>query len=279
VFGAGQYQPESESGKRLLAHELAHVGQQGGGRGIFNIQRDGDDQAQIPQSATTAQSAPGTFGNPLVYEDYRNITWTWSLLDEDPIWDDLLSRCNINLRFAKVNRNGNVYWIIDSIRGTHSSIRGITIEISSITTNYAVVGGMLHCFLDILLTIKTSDVTQGTTTEVGGSLTASDKSSIGAQIDGLSAGSESERGAGVSFTKSWTSSRVLSGSVAQVGFGFKILSHNNRGGTYGYLEYRQGEGNLGSILDSSDVGDDLWFDVDFTYSSNTNEFISAIDNL
>ena len=31
VFGAGQYQPESESGKRLLAHELAHVGQQGGG--------------------------------------------------------------------------------------------------------------------------------------------------------------------------------------------------------------------------------------------------------
>ncbi len=32
VFGAGQYQPESESGKRLLAHELAHVGQQGGER-------------------------------------------------------------------------------------------------------------------------------------------------------------------------------------------------------------------------------------------------------
>jgi len=31
VFGAGQYQPESSSGKRLLAHELAHVGQQGGG--------------------------------------------------------------------------------------------------------------------------------------------------------------------------------------------------------------------------------------------------------
>lgn len=31
VFGAGQYQPESEGGKRLLAHELAHVGQQGGG--------------------------------------------------------------------------------------------------------------------------------------------------------------------------------------------------------------------------------------------------------
>ncbi|MEO6040060.1 MAG: DUF4157 domain-containing protein [Saprospiraceae bacterium] len=28
VFGAGEYQPSSESGKRLLAHELVHVGQQ-----------------------------------------------------------------------------------------------------------------------------------------------------------------------------------------------------------------------------------------------------------
>jgi len=29
VFGKGEYQPESESGQRLLAHELVHVGQQG----------------------------------------------------------------------------------------------------------------------------------------------------------------------------------------------------------------------------------------------------------
>ncbi|NUO00186.1 MAG: DUF4157 domain-containing protein, partial [Saprospiraceae bacterium] len=28
VFGAGEYQPGSDSGKRLLAHELVHVGQQ-----------------------------------------------------------------------------------------------------------------------------------------------------------------------------------------------------------------------------------------------------------
>ncbi|HRI60467.1 MAG TPA: DUF4157 domain-containing protein [Saprospiraceae bacterium] len=28
VFGAGEYRPESENGKRLLAHELVHVGQQ-----------------------------------------------------------------------------------------------------------------------------------------------------------------------------------------------------------------------------------------------------------
>ncbi|HSU16504.1 MAG TPA: DUF4157 domain-containing protein [Longimicrobium sp.] len=31
VFGAGQYQPHTPAGRRLLAHELAHVVQQGGG--------------------------------------------------------------------------------------------------------------------------------------------------------------------------------------------------------------------------------------------------------
>ncbi len=32
VFGAGEYEPETESGKKLLAHELTHVVQQGGGK-------------------------------------------------------------------------------------------------------------------------------------------------------------------------------------------------------------------------------------------------------
>lgn len=37
VFGAGQYVPQSEEGKRLLVHELTHVGQQNGmaGGGTF----------------------------------------------------------------------------------------------------------------------------------------------------------------------------------------------------------------------------------------------------
>lgn len=34
VFGTGQYRPESSEGKKLLAHELAHVVQQGGSRQI-----------------------------------------------------------------------------------------------------------------------------------------------------------------------------------------------------------------------------------------------------
>ena len=42
VFGSGQYQPNTEGGKRLLAHELVHVGQQEGeGK---SIQREKDER-------------------------------------------------------------------------------------------------------------------------------------------------------------------------------------------------------------------------------------------
>ena len=52
VFGQGQYQPHSDSGRRLIAHELAHVVQQSsdGGNGALsaNVQRaPGDDPNAI----------------------------------------------------------------------------------------------------------------------------------------------------------------------------------------------------------------------------------------
>jgi len=40
AFGAGQYQPETDTGKRLLAHELTHVVQQSGGVDRKLIQRE-----------------------------------------------------------------------------------------------------------------------------------------------------------------------------------------------------------------------------------------------
>lgn len=39
VFGPGEYAPASSSGRRLLAHELAHVVQQSRGEGLFSLQR------------------------------------------------------------------------------------------------------------------------------------------------------------------------------------------------------------------------------------------------
>lgn len=39
VFGAGQYTPQTEAGRRLLAHELTHVVQQSGGQSTPTVQR------------------------------------------------------------------------------------------------------------------------------------------------------------------------------------------------------------------------------------------------
>jgi hypothetical protein len=43
VFGAGCYEPKSETGQHLLAHELAHVVQQGGNPSHAILRRDGPD--------------------------------------------------------------------------------------------------------------------------------------------------------------------------------------------------------------------------------------------
>jgi hypothetical protein len=45
VFGAGEFQPTSTTGQRLLAHELAHVGQQAHGQAMPIIQRMPLDEA------------------------------------------------------------------------------------------------------------------------------------------------------------------------------------------------------------------------------------------
>lgn len=51
VFGAGRYQPSSESGRALLAHELAHVVQQGSGRTTPRIQRKAQTYTIYPEHA------------------------------------------------------------------------------------------------------------------------------------------------------------------------------------------------------------------------------------
>jgi len=60
VFGGGRYQPGTREGRRLLAHELAHVVQQGGaaGRSVPVIQRDTPGQ----QGAQTQQTGASQVG-------------------------------------------------------------------------------------------------------------------------------------------------------------------------------------------------------------------------
>lgn len=51
VFSSGQYSPHTEQGKRLLAHELAHVVQQGEGREVNRISRFSDTDHHILEEA------------------------------------------------------------------------------------------------------------------------------------------------------------------------------------------------------------------------------------
>lgn len=59
VFGAGQYTPETENGRRLIAHELTHVVQQSGGKQANHLQRDPiTDKAATQTNQTPATECP-----------------------------------------------------------------------------------------------------------------------------------------------------------------------------------------------------------------------------
>jgi len=61
VFGAGHYQPDTEAGKHLLAHELTHVVQQGGGG--TSIQRAENDVAHNCAKLKDSKSDINSFVN------------------------------------------------------------------------------------------------------------------------------------------------------------------------------------------------------------------------
>jgi len=62
VFGAGQYRPDTQAGRRLLAHELAHTVQQGdGGRGGFHgkLEIGSPDSADEREADRAAEAVEG----------------------------------------------------------------------------------------------------------------------------------------------------------------------------------------------------------------------------
>ena len=58
VFGAGHYAPETESGRRLLAHELAHVLQSNGGSGTLHRQKATALDVTVPDPQGIAEFEP-----------------------------------------------------------------------------------------------------------------------------------------------------------------------------------------------------------------------------
>jgi hypothetical protein len=101
VFGQGQYQPESSSGKRLLAHELAHVGQQGqGGYGQY-IQRMSLCPHELQEDNPTPSGWKPYHGNSCVFHCcYRGI-----LEDRMPTPSDPQNECFYDEHGALVDTN------------------------------------------------------------------------------------------------------------------------------------------------------------------------------
>ncbi|HTE11533.1 MAG TPA: DUF4157 domain-containing protein [Chitinophagaceae bacterium] len=64
VFGGGQYQPGSDSGKQLLAHELAHVVQQSNVMQHEHINCSPDKTAAKPKTGTSAKIEIGNINTP-----------------------------------------------------------------------------------------------------------------------------------------------------------------------------------------------------------------------
>jgi Domain of unknown function (DUF4157) len=62
VFGAGEYQPHGDAGRRLIAHELAHVVQQRGGSHGAHVQRTADP-TKFSCAAGTAGASADPFGD------------------------------------------------------------------------------------------------------------------------------------------------------------------------------------------------------------------------
>ena len=74
VFNQGQYSPETSSGQKLMAHELTHVLQLGGGK-LNNIQKAPADPPPVTQEVN--QAATETISNaPAQYNDW-NKTFHW----------------------------------------------------------------------------------------------------------------------------------------------------------------------------------------------------------
>ncbi|MFL6201387.1 MAG: DUF4157 domain-containing protein [Thermoanaerobaculia bacterium] len=91
VFGAGQYTPDSDGGRRLLAHELTHVVQQGG-KGGGRVQRVVDFAAGFTNISLTRGAAATIGGSNFNYNDANftadvTITATGDTVAELNQWD------------------------------------------------------------------------------------------------------------------------------------------------------------------------------------------------
>ncbi len=104
VFGSGEYQPASDSGRRLLAHELVHVGQQGGVLGT--LQRKTTKEPEIPENDIQ-----------VIIDQIHSAAQGWGT-DEEAIYRALqhLNRGSVNIERAntayKAKYGKSIEWVL-----------------------------------------------------------------------------------------------------------------------------------------------------------------------
>lgn len=115
VFGEGQYQPATNAGQRLLAHELTHTVQQIGvtpSQGQ-TLQRAPDPAPKAPEGEQPT-ATPSTAAAPQANEPARpesKLTWKWKDLLVYPllidIWKDLISKELTSAERKELKLTGN----------------------------------------------------------------------------------------------------------------------------------------------------------------------------
>lgn len=81
VFGTGQYQPETEAGKRLLAHELTHVVQQRSNTNLVQRDEAADEAARIAEEKKVAALTVKIKAHGIVSVDNGDATFTSAELE------------------------------------------------------------------------------------------------------------------------------------------------------------------------------------------------------
>jgi hypothetical protein len=113
TFGAGQYAPESQEGRRLLAHELTHVVQQDEGvRRAPSVQR----QTVLPREPDTASPAglgiTSTSGTPQLQAAWYNFDIPFTDYQFDPSVEGIKTAAGV-VKDAAVEA---LDWVVDQIK-------------------------------------------------------------------------------------------------------------------------------------------------------------------
>lgn len=183
-----------------------------------------------PAGGTTAPPAPGTTAStPIVYQDFKSRSWEWRMEDEDTFSaNDVAARFQVFARFGKVALQSGSAWVLDEVTANRQTVLGLSAEVNSLTSRYYMIGGQLEFTLRIQLRFKTADVKETSSTTAGASLSADEKSTLGASLPvgggEASAGHESSRGGSLNLSKTWGSERVLSGSTFDVTRDFRYTN-------------------------------------------------------